>query len=78
MEKAGQTVPWVRVDKLPDFVFFSHQKHLAAKVDCAVCHGAVRNRSVLRREKISMVSCVNCHRLRGAPVSCGGCHSIGY
>jgi len=79
LEKAGQQVSWVRVYQLPPFVFFSHQKHIDAKVDCAVCHGEVRNQDVLRQEKdISMASCVNCHQLHKASISCGLCHDVGY
>lgn len=78
-EKDKQEVPWVRLYQLPAFVFFSHQKHIDAKVDCAVCHGAVRDQTVLRQEKdISMASCVNCHQLRKASISCSLCHNIGY
>ena len=79
LQKQGSRISWVRVYSLPDFVFFSHQKHLAAKVDCAVCHGMVRNMDAMRQVKdISMMSCVNCHNLRKATVSCGQCHNIGY
>jgi glucose dehydrogenase len=79
IQKEGQPIPWIRVYQLPKFVFFSHQKHVDAKVECAVCHGAVRNQDVVRKEKdISMVSCINCHKLRNVSVSCGRCHNIGY
>lgn len=79
LEKAGQEVSWVRLYQLPSFVFFSHQKHIDAKVDCAVCHGAVHDQDVLRQQKsISMASCVNCHQLRKAPTSCSLCHDVGY
>jgi glucose dehydrogenase len=78
-EKEGQQVSWVRVYQLPPFVFFSHQKHIDAKVDCTVCHGEVRNQNTMRQEKdISMASCVNCHQLRKASISCGLCHTVGY
>jgi hypothetical protein len=79
LQKAGGSAAWVRVYRLPDFVFFSHQKHLTAKVDCAVCHGMVQKMDSMRQVKdISMMSCVNCHNLRKATVSCGQCHNIGY
>jgi quinate dehydrogenase (quinone) len=79
LQKAGAGIPWVRVYHLPDFVFFSHQKHIAAKMNCAVCHGMVRNMDAMRQAKdVSMLSCVNCHKLRKATVSCGQCHNIGY
>jgi hypothetical protein len=79
LEKEGEQVSWARVYQLPPFVFFSHQKHIDAKVDCAVCHGEVRNQNVLSQEKdISMASCVNCHQLRKVSISCGLCHNVGY
>ncbi len=79
LEKEGRDISWTRVYQLPNFVFFSHQKHIDAKVGCRVCHGAAGDSDVLRQEKeISMVSCVNCHRLSEASTSCGLCHNIGY
>jgi len=79
LEKEGQQISWVRVYQLPEFVFFSHQKHIDAKLACEVCHGMVRNQDVLRQEKeISMVACINCHKLRKVSTSCGLCHNIGY
>jgi hypothetical protein len=79
LQKEGQELSWIRVYQLPDFVFFSHQKHLDAKVGCETCHGMAGDRDVLEPEKdISMVSCINCHKLRKAPVSCGLCHNIGF
>ena len=79
LQKERQQVPWIRLYQLPPFVFFSHQKHIDANVKCAVCHGDVRNQIALRQEKdISMASCVNCHQLRKASISCGLCHEVGY
>lgn len=79
LNREGQEVSWIRLYSLPEFVFFSHQKHIDAKVNCEVCHGDVRNRDVLAQEKDTyMVSCVNCHKLRNAPTACGACHNIGY
>jgi quinate dehydrogenase (quinone) len=78
-KKQHQSISWIPVYKLPNFVFFSHQTHIEAKVKCEVCHGVVGSLHVMRQEKdISMVSCVNCHKLRKAPISCGTCHNIGY
>lgn len=77
LDQSGQEIPWVRIEQLPPFVFFSHQKHM--QTGCEVCHGVVRDRDLLGQEKdSSMASCVNCHKLRAAPVSCALCHSIGY
>ena len=37
----GEPIPWVRVNKLPEFTYFPHKAHLRAKVKCQTCHGAV-------------------------------------
>jgi quinoprotein glucose dehydrogenase len=72
-------IAWKPIYKLPDFVYFSHQKHHDAHVECAVCHGNVKERDQLWQEKeVSMVACVNCHKLRNAPVNCDLCHNIGH
>lgn len=72
-------IAWKPVYTLPDFVYFSHQKHLDAQVACAVCHGPVQQRDQLWQEKeVSMVACVDCHKLRKAAVNCDACHNIGH
>jgi quinate dehydrogenase (quinone) len=79
LAKESQPPSWTRLYSLPDFVFFSHQRHLDAGVECAVCHGPVQTRDTLWQEKeISMVACVGCHKLRKASVSCDLCHNIGH
>ena len=40
-DRDKQPIPWVRIYKLPDFVFFSHQTHLKAGAQCEECHGQV-------------------------------------
>ncbi|MCX6625023.1 MAG: PQQ-binding-like beta-propeller repeat protein, partial [Acidobacteria bacterium] len=71
-------VPWVRVYKLPDFVFFSHQKHLGARIDCTQCHGPVEQRDVLAKEiSTSMNNCYACHTKAKASTSCDICHTLG-
>ena len=75
-QKKNKPVPWVRIYKLPDFVFFSHQKHADAKVECETCHGSVRTRHILWQEKdISMNACVDCHKARSASIDCNLCHA---
>ncbi|PYV86419.1 MAG: hypothetical protein DMG05_19755, partial [Acidobacteria bacterium] len=39
LEKEGQPLSWTRLYQLPEFVFFSHEKHMNGKVDCETCHG---------------------------------------
>lgn len=60
----GKSIEWVRIHKLPDFVYFSHQRHVAGgKIDCQTCHGEVQNMERLQQEStLNMGWCVNCHR----------------
>lgn len=72
-------VPWVRIYKVPDFVYFSHKKHSDAGVECDACHGPVRLRDRLRKEKeTSMKACMDCHRLNGASNDCQLCHEVAF
>jgi hypothetical protein len=72
----GKKIPWAPVYRVPDWVFFNHKKHVAVEaVTCETCHGPVRERDVLRREKdISMAGCMECHRVKGASNDCLFCH----
>ena len=39
-DKAGEPVPWVKIYRVPDFVWFSHASHVEdAAIACASCHG---------------------------------------
>jgi Cytochrome c7 and related cytochrome c/Class III cytochrome C family len=69
-------IPWVRVYKLPGFVYFSHQVHYKeAHVECAVCHGPVAERTVIRQESsTAMAECMKCHDEQKAPNGCDLCH----
>jgi len=74
----GEKVKWVRVYRIPDFVFFSHAGHAKAGVKCQECHGPVEQRDVLAKEvSTSMVACMNCHAARKAPTGCSACHQLG-
>ena len=60
---SGEAVPWVRVHKLPEHVFFDHSVHLAAGVGCSSCHGRVDQMDVVQIDQpISMQWCLDCHR----------------
>jgi Cytochrome c7 and related cytochrome c/Class III cytochrome C family len=39
----GETIPWTRVYKVPEFTYFPHKAHIRAGVRCQSCHGAVEN-----------------------------------
>lgn len=38
----GVPIPWNKVHDLPDYVHFSHKRHVRAGVDCSECHGQVQ------------------------------------
>lgn len=59
----GGVVHWKRVHKLPDHVFFSHQWHVKAGVDCRTCHGPIEHMDVVRQyATLAMGWCLDCHR----------------
>ncbi len=59
----GEPIPWVKVHRLPDFVYFNHQAHVAAGVSCVSCHGRVDQMIEVKQvEPLSMAWCLDCHR----------------
>jgi len=58
-----KVVPWVRVHRLPDHVFFTHQRHVLGGVQCQECHGEVEKMEVVRQvAPLSMGWCLDCHK----------------
>lgn len=75
---AEAKIPWRRVYRVPDFVFFSHRSHAAASIGCARCHGPVETRETLAQEiSTNMIACMNCHADRQASNECFLCHDLG-
>jgi menaquinone reductase, multiheme cytochrome c subunit len=59
----GKPVEWVRIHRLPDFVFFNHQAHVKAGVSCVSCHGRVDQMIEVKQvEPLNMAMCLECHR----------------
>lgn len=75
--KMGKPIPWVKIYKVPEYVWFSHQAHhKGAAIECETCHGPVAEREVIVNERpTSMQSCMACHAKRGASNDCGFCHN---
>ena len=82
-----QSIPWVRVHNLPDYVYFDHRAHVTAGVTCQRCHGAVETMDKLYltpdtiwwpwglpSAKPEMGWCIDCHRENGATQDCYACH----
>lgn len=74
--EAGRPIEWVRIHDMPDFVYFSHQQHLAKGIECQTCHGPVETMErVYQARRLNMGDCVSCHRQNNAPTSCITCHN---
>jgi Cytochrome c7 and related cytochrome c len=71
----GKPVEWVRVNHLPEFVYFDHQMHLLRGIDCGRCHGDVRAMDRIKQpQEFTMGFCIQCHRDNDAPTKCYVCH----
>src|SRR5690606_28670239 len=56
-------VPWVRVHKTPDYVFFNHSAHVNRGVSCYECHGQINEMDVVSvQQPLSMAWCLECRR----------------
>ena len=54
---------WIRVNDLPDFVYFNHQIHVKQGVGCDTCHGPVDKMPLMYQAKsLLMEWCLECHR----------------
>ena len=59
----GQSIPWIRVHDLPDFVYFNHAIHVNKGIGCATCHGRVDEMPLMYAQNtLQMEWCLNCHR----------------
>ena len=72
-----EPIPWVRVYKLKEFVFFDHRFHLQNEAKCEDCHGTVAEQDVTSDElgATTMKFCQGCHTRTKASGGCGTCHN---
>ena len=67
-----ETIPWVRIHKLPEHVKFPHSTHVQAGLECQTCHGPVQEmEKVYQFSSLQMGWCIDCHR-GDLPLSAGG------
>jgi len=60
---SGESVPWVKVHRLPDYVFFNHSAHTTAGVSCVSCHGRIDQMVEVKQvQTLAMSWCLECHR----------------
>ena len=61
--ESGEPIPWVRIHKTPDYVYFNHSVHVNRGISCMECHGSVHEMDVVQHTKsFSMGFCLECHR----------------
>jgi hypothetical protein len=60
-------IEWIRVHRLPDHVFFTHERHVRSGVECRECHGDVEQMEVMRQvSPLTMGWCLSCHQRKQA------------
>ncbi len=58
-----KSIEWVRVNAVPDFVYFNHSIHVNKGVGCTTCHGPVADMPLTWRANTMQMSwCLECHR----------------
>jgi hypothetical protein len=72
-------IQWARVNRLPRFVYFSHEAHVvAAGLNCEQCHGDVGHMQVTRAVvDMNMGFCLSCHEQQTNAkqlMECSTCH----
>jgi hypothetical protein len=62
----GESIQWIRVHDLPDYVYFNHEIHVNKGIGCASCHGRVDEMPLMYQQNtLQMEWCLNCHRNPG-------------
>ena len=58
-----KSIQWIRVNAVPDFVYFNHSIHVNKGVGCTTCHGPVGDMPLTwRANTLQMGWCLDCHR----------------
>jgi hypothetical protein len=58
-----QSIPWVRVNQVPDYVYFNHSIHINKGIGCTTCHGPVGDMPLTwQANSLQMGWCLDCHR----------------
>ncbi len=58
-----KSIQWIRVNAVPDFVYFNHSIHVNKGVGCVTCHGPVGDMPLTwRANTLQMGWCLDCHR----------------
>lgn len=61
--QSGESLEWVRVHDLPDFVYFNHSIHVKKGMGCETCHGRIDEMPGIQQvNSLQMEWCLDCHR----------------
>jgi hypothetical protein len=59
----SRPIDWHRVARVPDYVYFRHDIHIAKGIACVECHGRIDRMPLTYRAKaFEMKFCLDCHR----------------
>jgi hypothetical protein len=59
----SKPISWLRVNAVPDFVYFNHSIHVAKGIGCTTCHGPIGDMNITwRAQTLYMRWCVDCHK----------------
>jgi hypothetical protein len=63
---SDESIEWIKVHDLPDFVYFDHSAHVNKGVACRTCHGRIDQMNLVWKEhSLQMEWCLGCHRNPG-------------
>jgi hypothetical protein len=61
--RSNKSIEWVRVNALPDFVYFNHSIHVHKGIGCTTCHGPIAEMPLTwKANTLQMSWCLGCHR----------------
>jgi hypothetical protein len=61
--RTDRSIEWIRVNAVPDFVYFNHSIHISKGIGCTTCHGPIGEMPLTwRANTMQMEWCLGCHR----------------
>jgi hypothetical protein len=61
--RTDQSIHWVKVHRLADYVYFNHSIHINKGIGCSSCHGSVNQMALMfQASPLNMQWCLDCHR----------------
>jgi hypothetical protein len=61
--RTDESIQWVKVHRLADYVYFNHSIHINKGIGCSTCHGAVNQMPLMfQASPLNMDWCLACHR----------------